>query len=470
VAQYNQGLVKVLSANTRRWVLQGATTSGNIAPGQLVKFDGEPNLWFTVAALIDPLTFDSVESYNGAKLLDQYWPYLVTRDFTPNISLPEATQGDRNTADLFTRAMRTLDTVIASGGGGAGSGIPATIVNAKGDLIAGTGPDLVSRLATGSDGQVLTADSTAGGGSVGLKWATPSAGGGGIPPTLLTTKGDIIARDISAPARLGVGANNTVLTADSAMATGLKWAVVPPTTPAADSITDAMLRDSAARSVIGNGTAALANPADIVAGTDGHVLRRSGTLLAFGAVDLANTSAVTGVLPAANQAAPPADSITDAMLRDSAALSVIGNTTNALANPADIAAASDGQVLRRSGTALAFGAVNLASANAITGTLPTANQSPPAAGSITDAMLRSSVARSVIGNGTAATAAPADMVAGTDGQVLRRSGTLLGFGALDLASANAVTGVLPAANQAASRLLARFPTSRSVESARELRR
>ena len=42
----------------------------------------------------------------------------------------------------------------------------------------------------------------------------------------LTTKGDVYAATAaSTPARLGVGANNTVLTADSAEATGLKWAV-----------------------------------------------------------------------------------------------------------------------------------------------------------------------------------------------------------------------------------------------------
>lgn len=41
---------------------------------------------------------------------------------------------------------------------------------------------------------------------------------------ILTTKGDIYAATAAAtPARLGVGANNTVLTADSAEATGLKW-------------------------------------------------------------------------------------------------------------------------------------------------------------------------------------------------------------------------------------------------------
>ena len=42
---------------------------------------------------------------------------------------------------------------------------------------------------------------------------------------ILTTKGDIYAATAAAtPDRLAVGANNTVLTADSTAATGLKWA------------------------------------------------------------------------------------------------------------------------------------------------------------------------------------------------------------------------------------------------------
>lgn len=47
----------------------------------------------------------------------------------------------------------------------------------------------------------------------------------------------------------------------------------------------------------------------------------------------------------------------DAELRDSAALSVIGRSANSSGDVADIAAANDGEVLRRSGTALGFGKV-----------------------------------------------------------------------------------------------------------------
>lgn len=49
--------------------------------------------------------------------------------------------------------------------------------------------------------------------------------------------------------------------------------------------------------------------------------------------------------------------VDDTKLRDSAALSVIGRSANSTGDPADIAAGSDGHVLRRSGTTLGFGTV-----------------------------------------------------------------------------------------------------------------
>jgi hypothetical protein len=53
----------------------------------------------------------------------------------------------------------------------ANGAIAKTLVDAKGDIIAATGADAVSRLAVGSANQVLTVDSST---ATGLKWATPS--------------------------------------------------------------------------------------------------------------------------------------------------------------------------------------------------------------------------------------------------------------------------------------------------------
>lgn len=55
--------------------------------------------------------------------------------------------------------------------------IQNAIVDAKGDLIAATAADTPARIAVGTNGQVLTADSTA---ATGLAWATPSAGSSNV--------------------------------------------------------------------------------------------------------------------------------------------------------------------------------------------------------------------------------------------------------------------------------------------------
>ena len=82
------------------------------------------------------------------------------------------------------------------------TGIQPSIVDAKGDLIAATAADSVSRLAAGSNNQVLTADSAE---ATGLKYANGSR-------ATLTTTGDILyASAANTPARLAIGSTDQVL-------------------------------------------------------------------------------------------------------------------------------------------------------------------------------------------------------------------------------------------------------------------
>ena len=53
-------------------------------------------------------------------------------------------------------------------------GIQPTLLTTKGDIIVATGNATLTRQGVGSDGQVLTADSTQ---ADGIKWATPASGG-----------------------------------------------------------------------------------------------------------------------------------------------------------------------------------------------------------------------------------------------------------------------------------------------------
>ena len=120
------------------------------------------------------------------------------------------------------------DDYATLGGGGAAAD---TIFDAKGDLVVGTAADTAARLAVGTNGQILTADSAE---TTGIKWsAAPS---GGILATLIDAKGDLIAGSAAdTAARLAVGSNGQVLTADSAETTGVKWAT--PSAGAAGALT-----------------------------------------------------------------------------------------------------------------------------------------------------------------------------------------------------------------------------------------
>ena len=80
---------------------------------------------------------------------------------------PDDTANVKDGASAIRSLGTAVDTTMATM-------VPKTIVDAKGDLIAATAADTVARLAVGTNGQVLTADSTA---ATGLAYTTISAGG-----------------------------------------------------------------------------------------------------------------------------------------------------------------------------------------------------------------------------------------------------------------------------------------------------
>lgn len=78
-----------------------------------------------------------------------------------------------NTSDAnkpVSTAQAAADTAVAN------ASVPKSLIDAKGDLFVGTADNTVARLAVGTNGQVLTADSSQPGG---LKWAASAGGSGG---------------------------------------------------------------------------------------------------------------------------------------------------------------------------------------------------------------------------------------------------------------------------------------------------
>lgn len=109
-----------------------------------------------------------------------------------------------------SRITGALQTGVTAGGDLSGTLPNPTVAKVNGVAVSGTP----------STGQVLTAT-----GTTAASWSTPSSGF--ADPT--TTKGDLIVHG-SSTTRMPVGTNGQVLTADSTQALGVKWA-----TPAAGS-------------------------------------------------------------------------------------------------------------------------------------------------------------------------------------------------------------------------------------------
>ena len=97
-----------------------------------------------------------------------------------------------------------------SGGGTSGTvtvtNSMATAIDAKGDLIVGTGADTFSRLAVGTNTYTLVADSSE---ATGLKWQAPAGGGGKVLQVVEGTLTGIVSSTTSTYADLGLSVSIT---------------------------------------------------------------------------------------------------------------------------------------------------------------------------------------------------------------------------------------------------------------------
>jgi hypothetical protein len=129
------------------------------------------------------------------------WPVPTSSDLLKNGATAIEGLGDAIDASLLDLKGGTSGQVLAKASGTDmdfswvtdATGIPATIFDAKGDIIAATAADTAARLAVGTANQVLTVDSST---ATGLKWATPAAAASGL------TK--IVTGDFSAVAGVAI--------------------------------------------------------------------------------------------------------------------------------------------------------------------------------------------------------------------------------------------------------------------------
>jgi hypothetical protein len=106
-------------------------------------------------------------------------PVISSITNTGTLTLPTSTDTLVGRATTDTLTNKTLTSPVLT--------TPSiSTIDAKGDLLAGTADNTIARLAVGTNGHVLTADSAE---TTGLKWAAP-AGGGKVLQVVSTTKTD----------------------------------------------------------------------------------------------------------------------------------------------------------------------------------------------------------------------------------------------------------------------------------------
>jgi hypothetical protein len=126
------------------------------------------------------LTAGNVDSFGLAIDVDTQneevvWVTGVSGDTLTVVRAKAGTSAIAHTAGATVKHVFTGDdaTFFTTGTATADNAIPESVVTAKGDLLVATGSGVVARQAVGTNGYVLTADSTL---TNGIKWSAASAG------------------------------------------------------------------------------------------------------------------------------------------------------------------------------------------------------------------------------------------------------------------------------------------------------
>lgn len=342
--------------------------------------------------------------------------------------------------------------VTVSGGGGGGLTPPAdpgddgkVAIAQDGDLtydlignaqVSPTAGIAVTKLANIASDRLLGRDTASSGAIEELTV------GGGIE---FTSSGGIQRSAVSGDITIAAGSGTAAITADSIVNADVNSAAAIALSKLAPIATDRLLgRDTTGSGAIEE----IALDSTLVWSGSGGIGRAAVT----GDVTIAagsNTAAIgTGVIVNADVNASAAIALSK--LATQAALSVVANATNGTAVPTAVTAASDGLVFCRTGTALGFSTI-------ATGGITD--------GAVTLAKLANTTALSVLGNGTNASAAVTALAAATDGDVMRRSGTTVGFGAPNFAAQTiTTTGNIVLGTNPASSGLIRIPQGGDIVS------
>jgi hypothetical protein len=144
-----------------------------------VNTDGSLELTATGAA-----TLNGSALVTGARTISTTAPLSGGGDLSANrtLTIADATTSVKGAVQLTDSTSSTSTTTAATPNSVksaydlANGAVPKSLADAKGDLFVATADNTVARLAVGANDYVLTADSSQ---STGVKWAAASGGGGG---------------------------------------------------------------------------------------------------------------------------------------------------------------------------------------------------------------------------------------------------------------------------------------------------